>query len=69
MTRDAYDAYRCTKCDGRGVYRNETQNLADQRGEVPCFCAPYGRVLVLRGFKPPWYAGERTPQYDLESAS
>ena len=53
-----YDQYACRVCRGTGMRRNESANIADPRREVPCFCYG-GRVFVLRGFTPPWYAGQK----------
>jgi hypothetical protein len=59
-----YEAYECTQCGGTGQRRNESQNLADRRAKLTCFCDGFGVVLRLRGSTPPWYAGRRKPEAD-----
>jgi hypothetical protein len=68
MTTSGYDAYHCTECDGTGMRRNESPNIVDPRSTVVCFCDGMGVVLVLVGYRPPWYAGERWPERDIPAS-
>jgi hypothetical protein len=61
----AYVAYHCRACGDTGMRVNESPNIVSPAATLVCHCGGLGVVLVLEGFRAPWYAAERWPERDV----